>query len=333
MTWIKVSAADAEATWDEQLRRFADHTIYQSVRWGRYKRFRGWEPAYFRAESNGVVVAMLQALVRTYPWRTVVAWCPGGPVGALEACTRAGMEQIASLLGVRSFYCRCSFARVRSTDDDLSLRANGWIRPARTLSANMTAVWDLRPTEDQLLAGLNRNWRYSLRQAQKSNLVVECLQPLPIGELAQLSDSMHTSKGVQAPARPSEVAALFDALADQAVAYGCRNSSGHLIAFHSCAIQGQRAWELIAATSPEGRDIGASFGVLWSLVLHCRQLNVTHYDLAGLDAAAAPGVANFKRWTGAQEVEWLGEWEWSTSSLLGYIADLGVRNRAASALP
>jgi lipid II:glycine glycyltransferase (peptidoglycan interpeptide bridge formation enzyme) len=105
------------------------------------------------------------------------------------------------------------------------------------------------------------------------------------------------------------------------------------VGFHSCAIQGHRAWELIAGTSGEGRASGASFATLWRLVQHCREAGVTEYDLAGLDPRHAPGVANFKRWTGAHEVEWLGEWEWSTSALLRRAVSLAVRHRRASALP
>lgn len=331
--WIRLSPGDVEATWDAQLLHFADRSLYQSPRWGRYKKNRGWNPHYFRAEAHGRVVGMLQALVRTYPLHTVVAWCPGGPVGALEVCASESMAQLVSLLNARALYCRSSFLRVRTSQDDQYLQSNGWTRSSRTVSANMTAVWDLGQTEEQLLAGLNRNWRYSLRQTQKSHLAIERLIEPPIGELTDLCRAMHASKGVPAAVRNSEVAALFESLGDQILLYGCRNASGQLIAFHSCAIQGQRAWELLAATSQEGRRNGASFAVLWALILHCRSLSVTHYDLAGVDPVNAPGVADFKRWTGAQDVEWLGEWEWSTSSVLRRAVNLAARHRQGSTLP
>jgi lipid II:glycine glycyltransferase (peptidoglycan interpeptide bridge formation enzyme) len=331
--WARRSPADVESQWDAELQQFTDRSLYQSSRWGRYKRIRGWTPEYFHLEANGKTVGMLQALVRTYPLRTVVAWCPGGPVGVPEACSRESMEQLSSILHARSLYCRSSLLRAKTIQDEQYLQSNGWVRPGRTVSANLTAVWDLRQTEEQLLAGLNRNWRYSLRQAQKSNLTIDRLVVPPIQELTDLCREMNASKGVPAAIRSSDVAALFDALGDQVLVYGCRNASGQLIAFHSCAIQGQRAWELVAATSAEGRRNGASFAVLWALILHCRRLNVTHYDLAGIDPVKAPGVANFKRWTGAQDVEWLGEWEWSTSSGLRHAVNLAVRHRADAALP
>lgn len=313
--------------------RFADQSIYQSSRWGRYKSTRGWSPQFFQAEVGGSIVGMLQVLARMYPLHTVVAWCPGGPVGAPELCARESMGQLASLLNARRMYCRASFLRVRTMEEEQFLQSHGWTRPNRTVGAHSTAVWDLDRMEEQLLAGMNRNWRYSLRQAQKSNLAIELLLEPPIEALTDLCREMNVSKGVGATIRSSDLADMFNALGDQVLVYGCRNSAGQLIAFHSCGIQGQRAWELVAATSLEGRQSGASFAVLWALIRHCQRLHVTHYDLAGIDPANAPGVANFKRWTGAQEVEWLGEWEWSTSSVLRRAVDLAVRRRSDSALP
>jgi lipid II:glycine glycyltransferase (peptidoglycan interpeptide bridge formation enzyme) len=331
--WAGLTADDVDAHWDVQLLNFADQNLYQSSRWGRYKSARGWHPQYFRATSDGSVIGMVQALVRKYPLGAVVAWCPGGPVGALEACSRESMGRLASALGARFLYCRATLLRSRTAADERYLRANGWVRPARTVSASMTAVWDLRRTDAELLAGLNRNWRYSLRQAQKSALNVEQLVDPPIEELTDLCRAMNASKGVPAAIQRSDVAGMFDALGDRVLVYGCRNSSGQLIAFHSCALQGPHAWELLAATSQEGRRTGASFAVLWELMRHCRRLDVAHYDLAGIDPVKAPGVADFKRWTGAREVEWLGEWEWSTLPLLRHVIDLTVRHRSEAALP
>lgn len=333
MTWAALPIDDAQAVWDAQLSGFAEQNVYQSSPWGRYKRIRGWSPRYFHAQANGHVVGMLQALVRTHPFRTVVAWCPGGPVGTLEACSRDSMQQLASVLGARVLYCRSTLLRARTVQGDRYLHENGWTRPSRPVGAGMTAVWNLDQTEEQLLVGLNRNWRYSLRQAQKSNLAIEQLVEPPISELTDLCAAMNRAKGIPAVVRASELAALFEAFGDRALVYGCRNSSGRLVAFHSCGMQGGRAWELVAATSEEGRRSGASFAVLWTLVLHCRRLNVTHYDLAGVDPERASGVANFKRWTGAEDVEWLGEWEWSSSSMLRRAVNLAVPGRADSALP
>lgn len=333
MTWAKVPAVDVKATWDSELLRFSDQNVYQSSPWGRYKSIRGWVPHHFRAASHGHVVGMLQALVRSYPLRTLIAWCPGGPVGTLEGCTRESMEQLASLLGARASYFRCTFARPRTPEDDLYLRQQGWTRPKQTLSANLTAVWDLKRTEDELLAGLNRNWRYSLRQAHKRGVLAEQLVDPPVHEMAELSTAMYASKGKSAAAHSSEIAALFAVLGDRAIVYGCRNGAGQLIAFHSCVMQGCRAWELVAATSPEGRRLGASFATLWALVRHCRNMNITEYDLAGLDPVNAPGVADFKRWTGARDVEWLGEWEWSTSSMLRRAVSLAIGTPSHAGAP
>jgi lipid II:glycine glycyltransferase (peptidoglycan interpeptide bridge formation enzyme) len=198
----------------------------------------------------------------------------------------------------------------------------------------MTAIWHLEHTAEDLLAGLNRDWRTRLRQAQKAGLRIERFDRPPVAEMAAMSDAMNTAKGVASAAvRESDVAAMFAALGETAVVYGCRDDSGTLLSFRSCAIHGSRAWDLMAATSADGRRLGASFAVLWELVLHCQRMGVTHYDLAGTDEAGAPGVASFKLRTGAEPLEWLSEWEWSTSPALRYAVGTLVRRRQAPSLP
>jgi hypothetical protein len=283
--------------------------------------------------SAGRVVAMAQALVRVYPFSTVVAWCPGGPVGSLESCTRETMVSFARSLGARMLYCRTIFLRPQAAADVRFLESNGWKRPRAPLSARSTAILDLRQSGDELLKGLNRNWRYSLRQAQKTEVPVERLTPVPIAEMASLIAEMRSAKQLDTTMRSADLVALFDAFGDQAIVYGCRNATGGLIAFHSCVLYGGRAWELVAATSDEGRSNGASFSTLWALLMHCRERGATQYDLAGIDAVKAPGVADFKRWTGADEVEWLGEWQWSTIPLIGHAVDFAVQRRPEAALP
>jgi len=53
----------------------------------------------------------------------------------------------------------------------------------------------------------------------------------------------------------------------------------------------------------------------------------------GLGGERAPGVANFKRWTGAHEVQWLGEWEWSSPPVLRRAVNLMVRHRPDAPVP
>jgi len=54
---------------------------------------------------------------------------------------------------------------------------------------------------------------------------------------------------------------------------------------------------------------------------------VEHYDLGGIDPHENPGVYKFKRQTGARPIEFLGEWDWATSSWLRWLGNWAIWRR------
>jgi lipid II:glycine glycyltransferase (peptidoglycan interpeptide bridge formation enzyme) len=97
------------------------------------------------------------------------------------------------------------------------------------------------------------------------------------------------------------------------------------VALRGCCILNQYGWDLFAATSVAGRDLYASYALLWEILQHCQREGVKEYEMMGIDPIKNLGVANFKKGTGANLIEYLGEWEWATSRILGWGANLAVR--------
>jgi hypothetical protein len=334
VTWTAVADDDAARTWDRNLEQFAERSYLQRVGWGHYKATQGWTPVRAAAyDERGVIVGMVQALVRTYPGGFGVIWCPGGHVGPLTLWNRNLVEALSQASAVRRVYCRVSFPRSGTAADAQHLHAVGWRRPSQPVSAPRTLIWDLSAVEDALRAGLSDNWRHNLNRALRRNLrVVEWHDPSPAA-VASLFDAMATYKDLDMAADPSAIDAMIRSLDGRMLIYTCENEAGAPIAVRGCVIDGDSAWDLLAATSPEGRRCYASYAVLWALVRSCRERKVNTYDLGGIDPEAAPGVYTFKRGTGAREQERLGEWEWSTSRLLAGAVGLRLRlsRRAAFA--
>lgn len=306
----------------------------QSFGWGNYKAAQGWKPLRWVArDQDGHLRSMVQTLVRVYPCRTVIAWCPGGPVGPVDLWDSTLFRQIAGSTHARRLYCRAAFGRSRNDGDVSSLRSGGWVRPRRIVGAARTMVWTLTASDEQMLAGLRPNWRRNLGRARKRKLrVVQWVDPSPT-VLAGLFDAMARYKDVDSYFNAPTLTALLQSLQGQIVMYGCENDEGVPLAVRACAVQHESAWDLLAATSPEGRRCYASYAVFWELIQHCRSAGVKHYDLSGVDAGGAPGVYDFKRGTGARELQCLGEWEWTTSAPLAQAVNLAIRFRRRSALP
>jgi lipid II:glycine glycyltransferase (peptidoglycan interpeptide bridge formation enzyme) len=331
--WTVVTDADAASTWDRDLAGLPGQSLVQSVEWGRYKATQGWTPLRWAARADdGRLVAMVQTLVRKYPCRTVVVWCPGGLAGPVQLWAPELLDQISITTRARQLYCRVAFSREKTEADADWLRAEGWTPPRQTISAPRTMVWDLSSTEDELQAGWRPNWRRNLKRALNRNLrVVQWTHP-SVATLARLFETMTSYKNIGAYFDAQSLTALFRALDGQILVYACEDESGAPLAVRGCAIQHGAAWDLLAATSPEGRRCYASYSVFWALVRHCRALDVTRYDVGGVEPASAPGVYDFKRGTGARELECLGEWEWTTSPMLRHFVNLAVRRRAGAGL-
>jgi lipid II:glycine glycyltransferase (peptidoglycan interpeptide bridge formation enzyme) len=83
---------------------------------------------------------------------------------------------------------------------------------------------------------------------------------------------------------------------------------------------------LLAATTEIGRRLYASYALVWQLLQHCQKLGVIEYDFMGIDPKNNSGVYNFKKGTGAEFIEYLGEWDWATSNILRWGANGMVRH-------
>jgi lipid II:glycine glycyltransferase (peptidoglycan interpeptide bridge formation enzyme) len=50
--------------------------------------------------------------------------------------------------------------------------------------------------------------------------------------------------------------------------------------------------------------------------------------MGGIDPENNKGVYHFKKGTGAKEIRYLGEWEWSNSEMFRKVANWGIRYKA-----
>jgi lipid II:glycine glycyltransferase (peptidoglycan interpeptide bridge formation enzyme) len=59
----------------------------------------------------------------------------------------------------------------------------------------------------------------------------------------------------------------------------------------------------------------------------CGERNVQWYDMSGVDPVNNKGVYDFKKGTGAQDLQYLGEWEYARPSIFGLIASRIIARR------
>lgn len=327
--WELLTDEIALASWDQSLVKFSDFSPFQTYAWGEYHRALGWQPQRWAAfDAKGRIAAMMQGLLRRYPFGFGLVWCAGGPVGDLSAWDEDLQQTILRTTGIKRLYCRFRSDRARRVEDGLKLRGQGWARSWYTLTSNLSMELDLTQDEDQLLAQCSRNWRRNLRRAGGQRLVVRPWPNPDVDEMLSAYASMQSYKHLSEQVSRRELTEIFRHFKQRIALYRCDEEQGALVGLRGCAILGHRAWDLFAATTLRGRELYASYPLFWAVIRDCRSRGVRSYDLGGIDPMENPGVYRFKEGTGAAPLEYLGEWDWASPSWLRWGGNWAIWQRS-----
>jgi len=271
---------------------------------------------------------MMLGLVRRYPLSLGLVWSEGGPVGDLSLCEASLREIIKESTGLRRIYCRFRCDRERRIEDALRLSASGWSRSWFTLTSSFSMKLNLADDESRLLAACEQNFRRNLRRANEANLTVRRWINPNVDEVLAVYTSMQSLKGLEEQHSRSEVEQLLQNFGERLILYRCDDENGELVSLLGWIMAGKRAWATFWATSELGRKVHASYLIFWAVVKHCHELGLESCDLAGIDPIRNHGVYRFKKATGALPIEYLGEWDWASSSWLRWLGNWAISRRS-----
>lgn len=326
MNWRVVSELEASTHWDQWQETLGGCSFHQFYRWGQVKEKLGWK--VLRLAAGETPTATAQVLLRPYPLRTVLAWIPGGPAGDLSNCGPALQHALRIASGARLLYCRANALRPVSPQMLEQLRASHWRKPSTPLNTGLSMLYDPSLIEAERTSLATGNWRHNLKRSGKYGLQLSHWECRDAAEIMALYQSMEQHKGLAQQVSIEEVQAMLDLMGDQLLLWRCDDAEGNPVAMRGCAIQGERAWDLFAAATPAARKTYASYACFWALMQGCSLRGVHQYDMGGIDPVNNRGVYDFKKGSGAQAVEYLGEWEWSTSRLLATGVNWMIKRRA-----
>jgi lipid II:glycine glycyltransferase (peptidoglycan interpeptide bridge formation enzyme) len=324
-----LSAQEALTIWDLNLTRFEDYSYSQTRSWGDYRGCFGWQPYRWAAFTDmDKITAMMQGLLRKYPGGFGILWVPGGPVGDISAWNRDLQQMIVKTTGIKRLYCRISPTRSYRAADALALKSQGWIRSYQPMLSGMSMLYQCGEDEQSRLESCSGNWRHNLRRSRKFSLSIERWSPPNIDSMMDIYNNLQEYKDISEQYSRRELDKIFEIFGDKIVLYCCTDEMGDLIAFRGCALIGEKAWDLFAATTVKGRNLYASYPLLWKVIEHCINAGITSYDMGGIDPHMNEGVYHFKKGTGAKEIEYLGEWEWAASETMRFAVNCAIRYKA-----
>ena len=327
VTWRLINETSELRKWDSQLLQFNDHSIYQTLAWGEQRRMAGWHPYRWAAFDGATLTAMAQGLLKRYPGGIGVVWLPGGPVGDISTWNSGLQKIIRQSTHLNILYCRFNSFRALNMPEQAQLLATGWCRPRSPLGTGASLLYDVERPESERIAACSKNWRHNLKRAQKGAFTVNLWQKPDTQEMRAVYSEMEQLKQLPPQHTEAGLRALYTHASEHLTTYACRDKEGRLLGFRACAIFGDKAFDLLAATALAGRKSYASYATFWALTQECHRRGIRQDDLSGVDAEGNRGVYDFKQGTGATPVSYLGEWEWASPSLFAIAANWMIGRR------
>ncbi len=299
--------------WDDAAVRSPWGHVLQSSAWARVREAQGWRAEYVRVGDPLPVALVL--------WRDAlpgrpVAYVPRGPiVGPGDAgALRTALAHLAALARER----RAVFLKVDpELPPDLAgapLREAGYRRSSQDVQPVLaTLELSLEPDEDALLGAMEKDTRWSVRQAAKRG--VEMRETSDDDALRAFYDLYAlTGRRARFITRTWEYyrtmwRTLLDAgFASLRMAYvDGAPAAGALV--WRC---GERALYQTGATNDAGRRSHAAYGLLWESIIAAKRGGARRFDLGGipvdLERKDDPmyGPYLFKRGFGGSVRRWIG---------------------------
>ncbi len=318
-----IREVESKAEWERFVLSREPNTFLQSWNWGVCSASLG-EEVYRRGlyEADALVGAAL--LTRTPAKRGPFLACPGGP---LLDWNRPDM--LAELVvHVRDLARRegAWFVRMRpflhETEESYErFRRLGFRNAPTHMHAETTLELDIRPDEQDLLAGMRKNTRYSVRRAERDGVVVRAsTSPEAVDVLYRLQEQT-VARHKFVPFPLDYLRAEFEAFAaDEGAVVLLGEYEDQVVAAAMIILCGDTAVYHYGASSNEFPKVPASHLVQWAAIKEAKRRGYRTYNFWGIAKDERPdhpwaGLTLFKRGFGGDRVDYVHAQDLPTSPL------------------
>jgi lipid II:glycine glycyltransferase (peptidoglycan interpeptide bridge formation enzyme) len=350
-------------------------SFLQTPGWGRVKaEWRRESLGWFRGEE---LVGTALVLYRQLPKvRRYLAYLPEGPVIDWESDLAEWLGPMADHVKSRGAFGirmgppvvtrRWSAAQVKDGIADDDVRRLGEVPPlertasgARVVSQLTDLGWKPQSveggfaagqpqyvfwiplagrTEDDVLKGMNQQWRRNIKKAAKEGVEVRAADPAEGGtDLKRFHDLyVHTAERDHfTPRGLAYFQTMHDALSAEdpdRFRLWFAEHDGDLVAATIAIRVGAHAWYSYGASSTEKREVRGSNAVQWAMIRDALAAGADVYDLRGITDTLDSddphlGLIQFKVGTGGEAVEYVGEWDLPLRPLLYRAFDVYMKRR------
>jgi len=272
--------SDAPPGWDDAAVRSPGGHVLQSSAWANLREAQGWR-AEFVPMGDPLPVALV--LWRALPGGQRIGYVPRGPIVAGPPQLAAALARLATIARER----RAVFLKVDPEIDAdaaaVPLRAAGFRRAPDIQPVIATLELDLSPDEDTLFGALEKDTRWSVRQAEKRGVSVrEASGDRDLRALYELY--------AETGRRAGFITRTWDYYRRM---WGTLVEAGYarvrLAEREGRAVAGALTWRCgerevyqSAATNDEGRTAHAAYALLWRCIIEGRTHGARRFDFGGI---------------------------------------------------
>jgi lipid II:glycine glycyltransferase (peptidoglycan interpeptide bridge formation enzyme) len=277
-----VSEAGAPPGWDDAAVRSPGGHVLQSTAWASIREAQGWR-SEFHQFGRPLPVALV--LWRSLPGGQSLAYVPRGPIVAEPSQLDDALSRLASLARER----RAIFLKVDPEIDAevgaAPLGAAGFRRAPDIQPVIATLELDLGQEENALFAALEKDTRWSVRQAEKRGVTIRD---------ASGDDDLRALYNLYAETgqRAGFITRTWDYYRRM---WGILVTGGHakvrLAEKEGKPVAGALTWRCgerdvyqSAATNDAGRTAYAAYALLWRCIIEARKGGARRFDFGGIPA-------------------------------------------------
>ncbi len=301
-------------------------SFLQMWEWGELKSRTGWQPLRLAVERDGEIVAAMQVLKRSVPGLgRSLFYSPGGPLStSADPAVLAELfaDADAAAHGHGAMALKVDPAVVAGDEQYIAMLREHGFRPAEVAEDGFGGTQpryvmqvDIRPAEEELLAGFKPKWRYNIGLAERKGVRVgRSKAPEDVGRFYEVLTETAERDGfkVRALSYFRDIYELFIAPGNGALFLA--HVGDELVAGAITLACGPRSWYVYGASSNAHRNKMPNHLMQWEMMRWAKARGCEVYDMRGVvraDDTENPlqGLNRFKEGFGAQYVEYIGEWD------------------------
>jgi lipid II:glycine glycyltransferase (peptidoglycan interpeptide bridge formation enzyme) len=299
---------DAPSGWDDVAARGSGGHIMQSTAWAKIREAQGWTAEYLRPGGAHALV-----LWRPLPGGMRFGYCPRGPIVPAAQLPDALRELAAHAKRTSGALVLKVDPERTAEDAGAALRSAGFVRGPDIQPVVATLVLGLDRTPDDVLAGFEKDTRWSVRQPEKRGVTL--YQGTTAADLDTFSD-LYALTGRRAgfvTRTKGYYRTVWRTLIEAKLAtLWLADHEGRPVAGAMTWHCGDRELYMYGATNDAGRKVYAAYGLLWRCMTEALARGARAFDFGGIPADPADdkdpmhGPYLFKKGFGGTVTHWVG---------------------------